>query len=209
MASELVMAVPDLLMARRTPSERITTFLVRRRVLLTFAIFTSLVLVDMFVLGRPPRDILNPADPLVVASELLILAGLALRSWAAGTLRKRRELATTGAYAWIRNPLYAGSFLMMVGFCTLVGDPFSLWFTAGPIAWLYWQAVQAEEGHLARIFEEQWPDYATRVPRFVPRRFVWSPGSWSVGQWLANSEYQAWIGSGVALLGIKLWQVWS
>ena len=37
----------------------------------------------------------------------LSAAGLSLRAWAAGSIRKDRELATTGPYAHTRNPLSA------------------------------------------------------------------------------------------------------
>src|SRR5512143_2999974 len=45
------------------------------------------------------------------------VAGLALRAWAAGCLAKNRELATGGPYAWMRNPLYAGTLLVACGLC--------------------------------------------------------------------------------------------
>ena len=43
------------------------------------------------------------------------LAGLALRGWAAGCLAKNRQLATGGPYAYLRNPLYAGTLLVAAG----------------------------------------------------------------------------------------------
>ena len=53
------------------------------------------------------------------------------------------------------------------------------------------------------------PRYAAAVPRFIPRRLI-PPlgGDWSLVQWVRNSEYQAWLGSAAALVGIKLWQLW-
>ena len=189
--------------------ERVVRWLVSRRVPISLVLFTAVVLLDMFVLRTRPRDVLNLSDPLVGISLALLASGLTLRTWAAGTLQKRRELARTGPYAWIRHPLYFGSFLMMIGFATLVRDPVSPWLVIGPVAWLYWQAVKSEERQIAALFPDQWPAYAASVPPLVPRRLIWpSLDNWSVAQWLRNSEYQAWIGSGVALVGIKLWQVW-
>jgi protein-S-isoprenylcysteine O-methyltransferase Ste14 len=142
----------------------------------------------------------------VTLSEALILVGLAIRSWAAGTLRKKKQLATTGPYSWIRNPLYAGSFLMMVGFGILVRDPLTLWIVLGPLAGLLWLAVRTEERHMAQIFPDEWPQYAAAVPRFLPRRLIWPRGGeWSLAQWRHNLEYQAWLGSAAALIGLKVW----
>ena len=181
-------------------------WLVRRRVAISVVLFTGLVLLDVAVFQIRPRDVLRLSDPIVALSELLILLGLLIRSWAAGTLRKKKHLATTGPYAWIRNPLYAGSFLMMVGFAALVRDPLTLWIVIGPVAWLYWLAVRTEERHLAAIFPDEWPAYAARVPRLVPRRLIrLQAGEWSLAQWRHNLEHQAWLGSLAALAGLKLW----
>src|SRR5258706_16263477 len=54
-------------------------------------------------------------------------ARLALRAWATGHLRKNDALAVTGPYAYTRNPLYLGSFLIGVGF-TIASGRFVLGF---------------------------------------------------------------------------------
>jgi protein-S-isoprenylcysteine O-methyltransferase Ste14 len=208
MASQLV-ASPATAATSPTTTQRLVDLLVARRVPISVLLFTGLILLDLFVIRTRPRDLLNLTDPIVAAAVLLILAGLGVRSWAAGTLRKRRELATTGAYAFIRHPLYFGSFLMMIGFGTLIQDPITLWVVAGPVAWLYWQAVKSEERQIAQLFPTQWPSYAASVPAFIPRRLVRPRlADWSLGQWIANSEYQALLGAAIALVGIKLWQAW-
>ena len=193
-----------------TAAERFVGLLVRRRVPISLVLFSVIVLLDLFVFRSRPRDLINVGDPLAVCGVLLVVAGLAVRTWAAGTLRKRRELAMTGPYAWIRHPLYFGSFLMMVGFGTLIQDPLTLVVVVGPVAWMYWQAVKSEERQIAELFPIEWPQYAASVPRFFPLRPV-RPcfDDWSLAQWQRNSEYQAWIGSVVALVGIQLWHYWQ
>src|SRR5262249_61355403 len=42
----------------------------------------------------------------------IALAGALIRAWASGHLRKNAELAVSGPYAFTRNPLYFGSFIM-------------------------------------------------------------------------------------------------
>jgi protein-S-isoprenylcysteine O-methyltransferase Ste14 len=206
MASQLAAAPAAPAFDRARRPHRLIGRLVRRRVAISVALFAGLVLLDLLVFRNRPRDVLSLADPLVPLAEVLILVGLLIRSWAAGTLRKKKQLATSGPYAWIRNPLYAGSFLMMVGFGTLVQDPLTLWIVIGPLAWLYWQAVRTEERHMAEIFPTEWPQYAAAVPRFLPRRLAWPrAGEWSLAQWRHNLEYQAWIGSVAALVAIKVW----
>jgi protein-S-isoprenylcysteine O-methyltransferase Ste14 len=177
---------------------------------ISVASFATLVTLDMVVFQARPRDLLQVGDPLVGLGLGLILLGLLVRTWAAGMLRKRLQLATTGPYSWVRNPLYVGSFLMMVGFGALMQGMLTLWIVIGPVAWLYWHAVQSEERNLLRLFPEAWPSYAASVPRFLPRRLLWPRATeWSLSQWARNSEYQAWLGSALGLAAMALWQAWG
>ena len=52
----------------------------------------------------------------VYAILALVLPGLWLRGYAAGYVKKNRELTQTGPYAYTRNPLYVGSILIAAGF---------------------------------------------------------------------------------------------
>src|SRR5262245_3172652 len=192
----------------RTLAERFTRLCVLRPVLLTVGLLVALLLLDGFVFNGDPRNVTSWSDPFVAVGEVLILFGLFVRSWAAGTLRKQKQLATTGPYACVRHPLYFGSSLMMVGFAMLGFAPLSLAIVGPPLAWIYWQTIRSEERHVSKLFPIEWPGYAAAVPRLIPRRLVWPRlNEWSFAQWLKNSEYQAWIGAGAALLALKLYEV--
>jgi protein-S-isoprenylcysteine O-methyltransferase Ste14 len=107
---------------------------------------------------------------LIVIGEGIRLAGVA----AAGTVTRRRSrnvqrLVTYGIFAWSRNPLYNGNFLIWMGFVTLSGV---LWFL--PIAVLlfaveYELIVRYEEGVLESIFGREYLDYKNETPRWIPR----------------------------------------
>ncbi len=183
------------------------SWLVKRRVAISLILFTTLVLLDMFLLKVQPRDVLNFRDPGTVIGELLVLFGLAIRTWSAGTLAKCKSLIRLGPYALVRNPLYVGSFLMMFGFCLLVHDWQSIWFIVGPIAAVYWLVVRHEEKKLAMWFPEDWPAYAAATPRFLPRR--WSSAAvqgWSLSLWFRNLEYRALLWSVISLAGLIAWR---
>jgi protein-S-isoprenylcysteine O-methyltransferase Ste14 len=106
----------------------------------------------------------------IAAGEAIRLAGVA----AAGTVTRRRSrdvqrLVTYGAFAWMRNPLYIGNFLIWIGF--VIGSGV-LWFL--PIAILlftveYSLIVRYEEGVLESIFGAPYVEYKSRTPRWVPR----------------------------------------
>ena len=51
----------------------------------------------------------NPTLKSMLFGIPLCLSGLGIRAWAAGHLIKNEQLATTGPFAYVRNPLYAGT----------------------------------------------------------------------------------------------------
>jgi len=53
---------------------------------------------------------------------VVALLGLGIRSVASGHVDKNAELATTGPYAYVRNPLYLGSILIAIGFAVAARD---------------------------------------------------------------------------------------
>jgi protein-S-isoprenylcysteine O-methyltransferase Ste14 len=185
--------------------QRIASWLVYRRVRISLAIFAFLLVEDVLV-GAEPHGIFAYRDPIAVTGCMLIFAGLAIRSWSAGILRKNRELTTTGPYAVVRNPLYVGSFFIMCGFCTLIDDVENIYIVLGPIAGLYVLQVLHEERHLARLFAGHWAEYAAAVPRFVPRSIPKAAfAAWDRQQWLGSREYNA---LGATLLGMLLVELW-
>jgi protein-S-isoprenylcysteine O-methyltransferase Ste14 len=107
---------------------------------------------------------------LIIIGEAVRLAGVA----AAGSVTRRRSrgvqrLVTYGIFAWARNPLYIGNFLIWMGFVTISGV---LWFL--PIAVLlfaleYELIVRYEEGVLESIFGREYLDYKNETPRWIPR----------------------------------------
>ncbi len=180
-------------------------FLIRRRIILSAALFAALVVANVW-LGIKPHDPFDIHDPLSMTGVALVLAGLALRSWAVGILKKDAELATSGPYRLIRNPLYVGSFLMMFGFCALVGNPTNLLVILGPIVAIYSVKVRQEERLLASLFAADWPAYERTTPRFIPRLARANVSSdWHLSQWLHAREFQAVGASLLALVAIAFW----
>ncbi len=181
-------------------------FIIRRRILISAVVFLALVAEEMAD-GVEPRAVFDFADPWSVAGLALVIGGVTLRSWAAGILRKDRELTTTGPYSLIRNPLYVGSFMMMFGFCALLNVEQRVWFLLIPMVILYLVKVRREEQLLGQLFPAEWNNYSRRTPRFVPRPArVSLAADWRLSQWLRSREYQA---LGASLLALALIEVWS
>jgi protein-S-isoprenylcysteine O-methyltransferase Ste14 len=107
---------------------------------------------------------------LVVAGEAFRLAGVA----AAGTTTRRRsravqKLVTHGIFAWCRNPLYVGNFLIWMGFVVISGVHWFLPVAALIFAIEYSLIVRFEEGVLESFFGGEYLTYKKATPRWIPR----------------------------------------
>lgn len=127
------------------------------------------------------------------------LAGLALRAWAAGHLAKNQQLATGGPYAYIRNPLYAGTLLVAFGLALAARSTWLAALFAAVFLLVYLPAVMLEEQHLNQLFPE-YAAYAAAVPSLFPNRRL-RPGAtrFSSKLYWKNQEYQALLGFAAGL----------
>jgi len=126
----------------------------------------------------------------------LIVLGLLIRGSASGTLRKNEQLATTGPYAYTRNPLYLGSVIMAVGFAIAAKNLWIVLIMTAMFLAIYLPVIRAEESYLAQNFPE-FSDYAHRVPRFIPRlsRGSRTPSSFTWDLYCRHREYNSVVGS--------------
>jgi hypothetical protein len=108
-------------------------------------------------------------EPGAIAWSLsLVLPGLWLRAYAAGYVKKNRELTQTGPYAYTRNPLYLGSILIAAGFAVAARSWVVAIALAGMFLLIYIPVIASEERFLRGMFPE-FDGYCRRVPRLVPR----------------------------------------
>jgi len=118
-------------------------------------------------------------------------AGLLLRAWAAGHLSKNQELATSGPYAYTRNPLYLGTVLVAAGLVIASKSWLLAVLFAGVFALVYVPVIQLEEQHLRKLFPN-YAAYAAQVPALIPGPP--QPGaaqSFRFSLYMNNQEYQA------------------
>lgn len=162
-----------------------------------------------FVLLASFAVLANPSLESILASLPIIFLGLAIRAWAAGHLEKNLTLADSGPYAYTRNPLYLGSFIVALGFAAGGASvTLALIFTAAFLG-IYLPVMEREEDHLLKIFPA-FKDYAARVPLLWPRLESQGSRSFSLTVYLKNEEYKAALGVliGLAVLGGKLyWRI--
>lgn len=135
------------------------------------------------------------------------LVGLAVRAWAAGHLRKNQQLAVSGPYAHVRNPLYIGSLLAGAGFGVAANHTALLAAIVGVFVFWFLPVVTEEEAHIRKILPG-YVDYESRVRRFLPSIVPrYSSGrEFDPGLYMENREYSALCGflAFMAILWIKL-----
>jgi protein-S-isoprenylcysteine O-methyltransferase Ste14 len=126
---------------------------------------TRILLAWLFaiVLGLSARE--YPTWPGIV----LCFVGATLRYWASGYLRKDSRPAVGGPYAWVRNPLYLGTYLMALGTAAAIENWWLLGVLTVTFAAIYHFIILDEEIKLRGIFGEPYLRYCQLVPRFFPR----------------------------------------
>ena len=143
----------------------------------------------------------------------LAFLGMCIRAWAAGHIRKDQTLAVSGPYAYTRNPLYFGSFLLGTGFACAsgvwwVGVVFIVYYL-----FVYIPVMQAESVDLTRLFGSDFKTYVASVPMFFPSlsTSVRSENHFDWKLYLRHREYQVIVGFvlAVSFLVARILFVWN
>jgi protein-S-isoprenylcysteine O-methyltransferase Ste14 len=148
-----------------------------------------LTLVALFVLAAVqvdksvgfPKFLSEPFN--IFLSVPLLAAGLFLMLWsvfhfvkAKGTpvpLNPPPKLVTAGPYAYVRNPMLSGVFILLFGL-GILSNSLSLTFIFTPLFILVTvlELKAIEEPELEKRLGEEYVEYRNRVPMFFPRLWV-------------------------------------
>jgi protein-S-isoprenylcysteine O-methyltransferase Ste14 len=151
----------------------------------------------------------RPTIASLAIGVLIAIPGVVVRALASGHVRKNEQLTTTGPYAYTRNPLYLGSFIIAAGFGVaarswLIGLVMLVFFGA-----VYLPVIRSEETFLRQTFPE-FADYAARVPRLLPRPTLVrnSSTTFSRDLYLQHREYNAILGTAAISAALLIKLIW-
>ena len=150
----------------------------------------------------------KPTLVTLMVGGILVALGTVFRVWAAGHLSRSTELTTSGPYAYLRDPLYLGRFLFIVGF--------------GVMAWGWALVVmlvglgvffanymprkhKREMNRLEKRYGEAYTRYAAQVHSLVPRLTRYPDASvkpWSFKQFWSDNREQYLIFGVIVLSGV-------
>ncbi|MDD5019631.1 MAG: isoprenylcysteine carboxylmethyltransferase family protein [Candidatus Omnitrophica bacterium] len=122
----------------------------------------------------------------------VMMAGLGVRFWASGYISKSRSLATSGPYAYVRNPLYLGNFILGLGVVVVADNMWLLLYYLLSFFVLYAGTIQEEQRVLEEKFGAAYREYLAGVPMLFPtgRRFRKAGGqAFSIAQSFKNGEF--------------------
>ncbi len=145
-----------------------------------FGLFTTLfvvaaLLVDKFL--KLPKLLPGPLN--ITLSLPVILFGLFLMGWSAFQFLKVKgtpvpfnpppRLVTNGPFAFVRNPMITGVFILLFGLGILFRSV-SLVFLFTPLFILFnvWQLKAIEEPELVKRLGSEYVEYRKRTPMFIP-----------------------------------------
>jgi len=161
-------------------SRQIRTLLTPAGMIFFFGVLTLLVLAALQLdkLLRFPRLLPEPAN--IAVSVPILAIGLCLVVWSIRHFIKVKgtpvpfnpppKVVASGPYAYIRNPMLTGVFVVFFGLGFLFRS-ISLAFIITPLLVLLnvWELRALEEPELEKRLGPEYVEYRKRVPMFLPR----------------------------------------
>ena len=151
---------------------------------LTFAELPIFLGLTCLLVLRPPEVPATGVASIVAAGagSFLALGGLAVSLWAIYTtvcrgvildaghfVKEEHPLVTTGAYGFVRNPMYLGIILIWFGIAVAFQNAALLAASGLYVAPVLWFYIRAEEEMMADEFGAEFAEYTRKVGRLLPK----------------------------------------
>lgn len=139
--------------------------------------FGYIIIIALALTAQPNRR-------LFLAGTGAIVAGLLIRIWASGIVKKDEQLAVEGPYSLCRNPLYVGNILVGYGFASINGQLWGVVVLTLYLLAFYPMTIKRENRKMKEFFGEEFDRYKDDVPALIPRLSPYKTlGGWSFNQY--------------------------
>jgi len=134
----------------------------------------SLIPLIIFSSSQWPEHSL-PHEMMQSTGHILVVIGVMIRIYSSLYVggHKNSELIIDGPFSIVRNPLYVGSFIAMVGLGLLTVSLSITTLLIMAFAICYTYTVEREELYLSRKFCDAYAQYTKEVPRWMPKLSLW------------------------------------
>lgn len=122
-----------------------------------------------------------------------IMAGVLLRLWSNGYAIKNDKLTTSGPYAFVRNPLYLGTFLIVLGFVIVLKMLILGIFLLIALILQYYKTIKGEEQDLTARYGDKFKHYCQKVHAMIPGLNPYTEGEkwpFSLERLMFSKEYK-------------------
>jgi len=114
-----------------------------------------------------------------LAGFALVILGFALVAWClvafafvgkgtAAPFDPPRELVVVGPYHFVRNPIYIGAIVAMLGAAMVLWSGWLVLYALVVLIATHLLVILYEEPHLRRVFGQSYEDYLRTVHRWIP-----------------------------------------
>lgn len=178
-----------------------------KRLLRVLALVIGIVLVP--ILARPNAWSL-------VLGAIVVFWGEMIRVWASGHLMRTQELTTSGPYAYVRDPLYLGRLLLLIGFCIMAWG--YAWIVLilglGVFFFNYMpRKYRKEMTRLEDLYGDEYRQYSAYARSLLPRLKPYpkaSRRSWAFDLfWKENREQYFLLGAAILALALVVLYLYS
>lgn len=151
-------------------NQKVSAFVFRTRGLYMFVAIAVSMVIKPYTGGT--------TTPLFILAGLMVIAAVqCFRMYSASYLWGRQAvdkieaefLCTAGPYAYFRNPLYLGNFLIGIGLCIALNEWYAYALFIASYAFVYSIVIPYEEKYLQEKFGTAYTEYKTQTGRLLPR----------------------------------------
>ncbi len=171
------------------------------------------LILALLILAQPTAEAFWPGLALALLGELLRIWGVSHAGSATRTTSGAGgdELITSGPFAYVRNPLYLGNFLISLGFTIAAWAWMPCMFLLVLVLFgvQYGLIISLEEEYLQKKFGPIYERYKNHVPRFFPRLRPWADADKRPANWKAAFRSEKSTLTSFVSFAILLWFRWK